>query len=118
MPSGIWWNLFGLPFAATLVTWVSLIHRWTTESNRMVSVLATTLASAASLYACLSFAFVQFVAPEPTGDYTMETRGLLLSFLGIVAGFMKGRPRRWYSRVAIRSSAWMFVLFFLMCSTF
>jgi hypothetical protein len=113
-----WWILFVLPLAACVVAWVAIFRHWATESHRVFTVAVTALATAAPLYACATLAYVQFVAPEPAFDYTFETRGLLIALAGVVAGFAKGRPSRWYSWVAIGSSAWIFILFFLACSTY
>ena len=118
MPITVTWILFGHPLAGTAAAWVGLFRNWTRESHRMIKLLATVLATAGPLYACGTFAYVQFVAPEPAFDYTFEHRGLLIALAGVLAGFIKGWPIRWYSWLPILSSAWIFVLLFLASLTY
>jgi hypothetical protein len=112
------WTLFAVPLAADVVAWVALYRHWPTESHRTFKVLGMLLATAAPSYACVVYAYVRFVAPEPAFDYTFEHWGLLVALAGILAGFVKGRPSAWYSWLPIGSSAWIFALFFMASMTY
>jgi hypothetical protein len=114
----IGWFLFGLPLVGSAYAWVGLARHWNVERHRFSKVLANLLATSSPSLACCALAYVQFVRPMPSRDFTVEGWGLLLSFSGLLLGFVTFRFPRWYSSLAFGVSAWMFLLFFLMSSTY
>jgi hypothetical protein len=118
MRAYVTWILLALPLAGSVVLWAALFRRRRSELERVVRVFAAVLATAAPLYACGTFAYVSFVAPEPAFDYSFEHWGLLIALAGVVAGFIRDWPSRWYSWLAIGSSAWILILFFLASLTY
>jgi hypothetical protein len=111
------WILFGVPLAAAVFAWVGLCKNWNTDHHRFSKVSVTLLATAAVVLACGGLVYVHLVRPMPSGDYVIESWGLLLSLLGIVTGLVALCFPRWFSVVSLGVSAWMFVLFALMAST-
>jgi len=111
------WILYAVALGASALAWVGLYLHWKTEPHPVATPCAVLMATAAPLYACAAFAHVEFVAPEPPFDYTLERWGLLIALLGIIAGFARGRPSTWYLWVAIGSSSWIFLLFLLASMT-
>jgi hypothetical protein len=114
----VWWILFGAPLVGSTYAWVGLCQHWEAERHRFSKVLANLLATSSSSLACCALAYVQFVRPMPSRNFTVEGWGLLLSFSGLLLSFVTFRSPRWYSNLAFGVSAWMFVLFFLMSSTY
>jgi len=112
------WILFGVPLLASAYAWVDLCKRWHAECHRLSKVLANLLATSSSSLACCALAYVQLVRPIPSRNFTVEGWGLLLSFSGLLLGFVTFRSPRWYSSLAFGVSAWMFVLFLLMSSRY
>jgi hypothetical protein len=118
MKLAIAWVLFGLPLGAAIFAGMGLCRCWSEERHRITKVSAILLAISATLLACGATAYVQLVRPLPAFDYSVEELGLLLSFLGTVFGLITLRFPRWFSSLALGVSAWMFVLFFLLGSTY
>jgi len=79
---GIWWIVFGVPFAAAVAACVGLASCWRSEQHRFVKALAVLLPTLAALWACGALAYVQFVRSLPAFDLAVESWGLLLSLSG------------------------------------
>jgi hypothetical protein len=118
MPFAVWWILFGVPLAAAVFAWVGLFSGWGTENHRFSKVSAILMATASAVWACGSLVYVQFVRPISDRNYIVECLGLLFSLAGVVSGLVALRFHRWFSTLALGVSAWMFVLFFVMGSTY
>jgi hypothetical protein len=118
VPFWVWWILFGAPLTAAAISWLGLCRHWNVERHRLPKLLAVLLATAATLLACGSLAYVQFVGPISARDYRVEGWGLLISFSGVISGLVNARFPRWFSGLALLVSTWMFVLFVLMASTY
>jgi hypothetical protein len=111
MPIIVSWILFSVPLVAVVLAWVGLHSNWNAEQHRFSKVLANVPATAAPLLACAALWYVQFVRPIPAFDHTVERWGLMISFFGIVSGFIACRFATWFSKLSLGVSAWMFVLY-------
>jgi hypothetical protein len=118
VPFPIWWLLFGLPLVASGFAWFGLCSHWKTEQKRIIKSLAMMFATSECLLACTTLAYVEFVRPIEAQNYSVESSGVLLSFVGVVARGIALRPPRWYSMAAFATSAWMLVLFLMMGATY
>jgi ACR3 family arsenite efflux pump ArsB len=111
--------LFVVPAIAMVICWRKLVMGWQTEPHTIAGIACLTVTSAAVLLAFTALWWVQFVKAIPTFDYRVERWGLLLSVVGIVAGFAtRQKQRQRYLGLALAAAAWTFALFFLAASTY
>ncbi len=118
MGFAISWVLFTAPLAASILAWVGLVTHWNTERRHTPIVLVLSFSTAAALLACAALAYVQFVRSIPSRDYRVEAWGLLLSLTGTILGLVTIRTPRWFSTLALATSAWLLLLFFLAAATY
>jgi hypothetical protein len=117
MPLWVPWILFLLPAAALTIAWHKLMRNWRSEPHSIAGLSCLVLASASTLLALGSLAWVQFVRPFPSQGYSVERWGMLLSLPGLLSGFfVRHKHLHRYLGLGAAAAGWMLTVFTLMAS--
>jgi hypothetical protein len=118
MPLAVWWIIFLLPAVALTIAWRKLVSNWRNERRSIAGLSCMIATSASALLALGSLAWVEFVRPFPSQDYTVERSGMLLSFAGLLTGFfVRQKHLHRYLGLAMAAAGRLFALFTLAAPT-
>jgi hypothetical protein len=116
--SSVWPILLFTPFVLAAASCAGLVWGWQNAPHRTNKLFAVGSATAAALCGCGSLVYREVAGPLPPFDYSVEGFGLLLSLSAVVVGLVALRSPQWFSALALVASGWLFVLFFMMASTY
>lgn len=112
----LWWSVFTVPFAASIVEWAILSRRRRDQLRHVTVILAmafSTMAALLGMWSLLRFPGMLLV-PAATGRKVVSTGCLLATVGGFASLTWVVVERNWLSWMAFAVSAWMFLVWMLM----
>ena len=112
----VWWGVFGMPFAASILEWAILSSRRRDQLRHLTVIMAMVFSTAAALLGIWALFHFQrmLLVPASTGYKVVCTGCLLATVGGGAALTWVVIEKNWLSWVALAISAWMFFVWMLM----
>ncbi len=106
--------IYGSLFLVTLWGWVHLARRWSKELQHARALAAMAGSSLPVFLAIATLAYVDFVRPRPSTDYTVERVGLALSAVAIATATRSLKcTEGWIPKLTLTVSIAIFTLYLL-----